>query len=77
MNAKVILNKLTFKFAEETTILGLINNKNEISYRYEVSKIVQWCNISYLQLNVHKTKEMVIAVRKTDSEIMPLKINDY
>ena len=56
--------------------LGLINNKNEISYRYEVSKFVQWCNTNYLQLNVNKTKKMVIDFRKKDTEIMPLKIND-
>ena len=40
--------------------VALIKNKNEISYRSEVSKFVQWCNTNYLQLNVNKTKEMVI-----------------
>ena len=64
------------KFADDTAILGLIKNKNEISYRPEVSKFVQWCNTNYLQLNVNKTKEMVIDFRKKDNDIMPLKIND-
>ena len=44
-----------------------------------VSKIVQWCNTNYLQLNVNKTKEMVIDFRKqnTDnSDIIPLQIID-
>ena len=52
------------KFADDTAVLGLIKNKNEISYRSEVSKFVQWCNTNYLQLNVNKTKEMVIDFRK-------------
>ena len=67
------------KFAEDTAILGLIKNKNLISYRSVVSKIVQWCNTNYLQLNVNKTKEMVIDFRKqnTDnSDIIPLQIID-
>ena len=64
------------KFADDTAIIGLINNKNEISYRSEVSKFFQWCNTNYLQLNVNKTKEMVIDFGKKDTEIMPLKIND-
>ena len=64
------------KFADNSAILGLIKNKNEISYRSEVSKFVQWCNTNYLQLNVNKTKEIVIDFRKKDTDIMPLKIND-
>ena len=51
-------------------------NKNEISYNSKFSKLVQWCNTSYLQLNVNKTKEMVIDFRKEDTEFMPLKNND-
>ena len=67
---------LILKFADDTAILGLIQSKNEISYTSEVSKFVQWCNTNYLQLNVNKTKEMVIDFRKKDTDIMPLKIND-
>ena len=61
MNTKVILPPiaLLLKFADDTAIGGLINNKNEISYRSEVSKFVQWCNNNYLGLNVNKTKDMV------------------
>ena len=67
---------LPLKFADDTAILGLIKNKNEIPYRSAVSKCVEWCNTDYLQLNVNKTKEMVIDFRQKDTEIMPLKIND-
>ena len=64
------------KFADLTAILELIKNKNEISYTSEVSKLVQWCNTNYLQLNANKTKEMVIGFRKKGTDIMSLKIND-
>ena len=78
MTATMRLPPLTpiLKFADDTAILGLINNTNKISYRSEVSKFVQCCNTNYLQLNVNKTKEMVVDSRKKDSEIMTLKIND-
>ena len=69
-------NSPILKFAANTAILGLINNNNEISYMSKVSKFVQWCNINYLQLNVNKTKEIVIVFRKKDTKINPLKIND-
>ena len=64
------------KFADDTAILGLIKNKNEISYRCEVSTFVQWCNTNYFQLNVYTTKVMVIDFRRKHTEIMPLNIND-
>ena len=74
--AKFRISNGNFLRCQNTAILGLIKNKNEISYRSEVSKFVQWCNTNYLQLNVNKTKEMVIDFRKKDTDIMPLKIND-
>ena len=50
------------KFAYGTAILGLISNKNEILYRFEVSRFVQMWKTNYLQLNVNRIKEMVIAL---------------
>ena len=69
-------NNPILKFADDTAVLGLINIKNEIPYRSEVSKFVQLFNPNHLQLNVNKTKEMVIDFRRKDTEIMPLKLND-
>ena len=64
------------KFADGAVILGLINNQNDISYRSEVSKFVQWSNTNALQLSVNKTNEMVFGFRKNGIKIVPLKIND-
>ena len=46
------------KFADDTAIIRLINNKNKIAHRSEVSKFIQWCKTYYLQLNVSETIEM-------------------
>ena len=48
------------KFADDTTITGLISDNNEDNYRLEINSIVDWCDNNNLMLNVNKTKEMVI-----------------
>ena len=65
------------KFADDTSLLGLISDKNETLYRSEVTNFVQWCEANHLELNVNKTKEMIIDFRKKDNAISPLEINDY
>ena len=42
----------------------------------EVSKLVQWCDSNSLELNVSKTKEMIIDFRRAKSSIAPLIIKD-
>jgi hypothetical protein len=32
-----------FKFADDTTIVGLITNNDETTYREEVSALAEWC----------------------------------
>ena len=63
------------KFADDTTIEGLIENSNEIPYRNQVDKLVSWCSENNLELNVSKTKEMVIDFRRSKPEPEPLVIN--
>ena len=55
MNAEFTLPPLTLllRFADDTPLPGQINNKNEIIYRYEVSKSFQGCNTNYLLLSVN------------------------
>ncbi len=47
-----------FKFADDTTLIGLIKNDNESDYRREVSTLFDWSCTHNLKLNVLKTKEM-------------------
>ena len=52
------------KYADDTAVLGLINNDNEHEYKNTISFVSNWCYENFLGLNVLKTKEMVINNRK-------------
>jgi hypothetical protein len=47
--------KSIFKFADDTTVVGLITNNDETPYRKEVGALVEWCQEDNLLLNVNKT----------------------
>lgn len=46
------------------TVVGPIRDKDELSYREEVSHMVDWCGTNNLVLNVDKTKEIIVDFRK-------------
>ena len=48
-------NTCIVKFADDTAIVGLIEN-DEISYRRTVDEFAGWCRSNILQLNIEKTK---------------------
>ncbi len=48
------------KFADDTTVVGLISNNDETHYREEVAQLAEWCGANNLSLNVEKTKEVVL-----------------
>ena len=52
------------KFADDTTVVGLITNNDEIAYREEITALGVWCQENNLTLNVNKTKEMIVDFRK-------------
>ena len=66
---------LIFKFSDDTTIEGLISDADETGYRTEVDRLVLWCNNNDLELNVGKTKEMIVDFRAQKTHIQPLTIN--
>jgi hypothetical protein len=45
---------LTIKFTDDTTIVGLITNIDEIAYREEVRALGEWCQENNLSHNVNK-----------------------
>ena len=63
---------LMVKYADDTTLIGIIENGDETSYRAAVSDLVKWSESNYLELNVSKTKEMVIDFKKKKSTIDPM-----
>ena len=50
------------KFADDTTVVGLITNDDKTAYREEVRALGVWCLENNLSLN--KTKELIVDFRK-------------
>ncbi|KAI5104433.1 gastrula zinc finger protein XlCGF28.1-like [Silurus meridionalis] len=63
------------KFADDTTVVGLISKNDESAYREEVQRLTAWCRANTLTLNVDRTKEMVVDFRRTQSNHSPLLID--
>uniref|UniRef100_A0A672I8N9 Reverse transcriptase domain-containing protein n=2 Tax=Salarias fasciatus TaxID=181472 RepID=A0A672I8N9_SALFA len=63
------------KFADDTTLVGLITNSDETHYRKEVELLTRWCTDNNLLLNVSKTKEIVVSFRRSHTQYPPLTIN--
>uniref|UniRef100_A0A4W5KKS1 Reverse transcriptase domain-containing protein n=1 Tax=Hucho hucho TaxID=62062 RepID=A0A4W5KKS1_9TELE len=63
------------KFADDTTVVGLITNNDETAYREEVRDLALWCQDNNLSLNVTKTKEMIVDYRKRRTEHAPILID--
>ncbi len=42
------------KFADDTTVIGLITDNDETAYREEVSTLTKWCQENHLSLNIDK-----------------------
>jgi hypothetical protein len=59
-------------FADDTTVVGLITDNDETSYREEVKDLAVWCqDNNNLSLNVSKTKEQIVDYRKKPGRTGP------
>ena len=67
-------NTTLIKFADDITVNGLIIDDDKSDYRNEIELLVKWSNDNKLILNVNKTKEFIVDLRKcinlTDSIII-------
>ena len=63
------------KFADDTTVVGLITDNDKTAYREEVSNLAVWCQDNNLSLKVIKTKEMIVDYRKKRAEHAPILID--
>ena len=64
------------KFADDTTVIGLVSNNDESFYREEVQHLAEWCANNNLALNTKKTKELIVDFRRTkDGAHTPICIN--
>ncbi|KAM9826385.1 uncharacterized protein ACBT44_006652 [Syngnathus typhle] len=62
------------KYADDTTLIGLIQDGDETAYRQEVERLVHWCSQNHLELNSLKTVEMTVDFRRDPSPLLPLTI---
>ena len=62
------------KFADDTTVVGLISEGDESAYCAEVEELAGWCAVNNLALNTSKTKEVVVDYRRKNTIIPPLVI---
>ena len=60
------------KYADDTALTGLILNDDSVHYIHALNAFVNWCESNFLELNVDKTKEMVIDFRKVKTDPDPV-----
>uniref|UniRef100_A0A3P9IGT3 Reverse transcriptase domain-containing protein n=1 Tax=Oryzias latipes TaxID=8090 RepID=A0A3P9IGT3_ORYLA len=65
----------TVKFADDTTVVGLISGGDESAYRDEVDQLTMWSRENNLLLNTTKTKEVIIDFRRKKTAVSPLFIS--
>ena len=54
---------------------GLITNSDESECRDQVNKLINWCGENNLELNVSKTKEIIVDFRRKKSPLSALLID--
>ncbi|KAL0185756.1 hypothetical protein M9458_017426, partial [Cirrhinus mrigala] len=62
------------KFADDTTVIGLIQDGDESAYRQEVEHVSVWCSHNNLELNTLKTVQMTVDFRRNTPALTPLTI---
>ena len=63
------------KYADDTALVSRCIN-DDATYRLEVQKFYDWCCENFLELNVTKTKEMIVDFQKVNELHQPVTIND-
>jgi hypothetical protein len=63
------------KFADNTTVVGLITGDDESVYREEVTDLAVWCQNNSLSLNVSKAMELILDYRKWRGEYAHIHID--
>ncbi|KAK3521260.1 hypothetical protein QTP70_001532 [Hemibagrus guttatus] len=64
------------KFADDTTLIGLISDGDESAYRGEMDRLVSWCSTNNLELNFIKTVKMTVDFRKDPAPLPPVILCD-
>ncbi|KAM9821541.1 uncharacterized protein ACBT44_007086 isoform 1-T4 [Syngnathus typhle] len=62
------------KYADDTTLIGLIQDGDETAYRQEVERLVHWCSENHPELNPLKIVEVTVDFKRDPSPLLPLTI---
>ncbi|KAK3574325.1 hypothetical protein QTP86_005092 [Hemibagrus guttatus] len=62
------------KFADDTTVIGLVQDGDESAYRQEIEQLAAWCSLNNLELNTLRTVEMIVDFRRNTPALPPLTI---
>lgn len=52
------------EFADDTTLVGLIQDNNETAYRRKIQHLIEWYTDNDLILNTEKTKNIIVDYRR-------------
>ncbi len=63
------------KSVDDTTVIGLITDNDEMAYREEVSTLIKSCQENHLSLNIDKTNELVVDFWRQSREDTPITID--
>ena len=58
------VKRLSVKFADDTTILSLIQDGEEAAPRHKVDHVFVWCDQNHLELNLLQTVDMTMDLRR-------------
>ncbi|KAL0187591.1 hypothetical protein M9458_014690, partial [Cirrhinus mrigala] len=62
------------KFSDDSAVVGCITRGDEREYRAVVDNFVTWSESNHLLLNVTKTRELVVDLRRTKAPVTPTSI---
>ncbi len=60
------------KFANDTTLICLIQDGDESAYRQEVKELAVWCSLNNPELNTLKAVEMIVDFWRNPPAVFPL-----
>jgi hypothetical protein len=64
------------KFADDSALLGLVSDDESLqAYQDAIVSFSRWCGDHFLELNVTKTKELVVDLRRGSGPVTPVSIN--
>ena len=58
-------------------LIGLISDDDSSKYIDKINKLATYCKTNFRELNVNKTKEVIIDIRKSKALPDPIIINDH